>query len=58
MKQKKHKSRNQHIYNCTKHKIPRNKPHKEFKNLNSENYKMLKKETEDGKKKWKDDPHH
>ena len=36
--------------------MPRNKPTKEVKDLYSENYKALRKETEDDTNKWKDIP--
>ena len=39
-----------------KNRIPRNKPNQGYKNLYSENYKTLKKETEEDTNKWKHIP--
>ena len=45
------------IYKCTKnHKIPRNKPNQDVKDLYSENYRKLMKETEEDTKKWENIP--
>ena len=57
MRLKKEKLRNLPIYNCTqKHKIPRNKPNQEVKDLYPKNYKTLLKEIEEDTKRRKNIP--